>query len=104
MKFRRCFALLPFALSGAAFAQSLPAPAPLPQRATGAPKPAAPAPDPLLLDDPLPTEAPIIIGEPVRRQTAPKPQTAKPSVGETPKRRRKLWRQKPLLRAFRLAV
>ena len=81
MKFRRCFLLLPFALPAQAFAQELPAPAPLPQRSTNAPKPVS---EPLLLENPLPSESPIIIGEPVRRQTAPKPPTRGATTRETP--------------------
>ncbi|HEX9995836.1 MAG TPA: VanW family protein [Abditibacterium sp.] len=46
-----------------ASAQLLPPPAPQPSQ-----KPSRPAPEPPLLEDPLPSEAPIIIGEPVRRQ------------------------------------
>lgn len=69
---------LPLLVSSVASAQMLPAPAPQPVKP--APK-ATPAPDPFVLEDPAPYEAPIVIGEPVRHQSGvatPKP-AAKPA-------------------------
>ncbi|RYG75290.1 hypothetical protein EON80_01115 [bacterium] len=71
---------LPFFLSAAAGAQGLPAPAPQPARSVVK---ATPAPEPFVIEDPEPSEAPIIIGEPVRHQsgvTPPKPTPAAPAA------------------------
>jgi vancomycin resistance protein YoaR len=57
---------IPLFLSVSASAQVLPAPAPQPVKPAAK---ATPTPDPLLIEDPLPSEAPIIIGEPVRHQS-----------------------------------
>ncbi len=67
----------------AGFAQGLPAPAPIPQKPPT--KPAAtvaptPTPTPLILDNPLPSDEPIIIGEPVRNQGGLKP--TKPTLAK----------------------
>lgn len=67
---------LPLLISATAQAQLLPPPAPQPvkptAKATPRPTPAA-ASDPFVLEDPAPTEAPIVIGEPVRHQNGPTP-------------------------------
>jgi hypothetical protein len=71
---------IPLFLSVSASAQVLPAPAPQPVKPAAK---AVPAPDPLLLEDPLPSEAPIVIGEPVRHQSGvsipPKAATVAPT-------------------------
>ncbi|PQV62621.1 VanW like protein [Abditibacterium utsteinense] len=58
--------ILPFLISGVASAQNLPAPAPQPAPSKVK---VAPAPEPFMLDDPQPSDSPIIIGEPVRKQS-----------------------------------
>lgn len=67
---------LPLLLSASAHAQLLPAPAPQPVKPITK---AAPTPDPLVIEDPLPSESPIIIGEPVRHQNG-KPAVKPPAV------------------------
>ncbi len=66
---------LPFLLSGVAGAQNLPAPAPapvVPSAVVPSAAPVKPAPAPVappLLEDPSPSDSPLIIGEPVRKQS-----------------------------------
>jgi vancomycin resistance protein YoaR len=70
----------PLLLSTVAGAQVLPAPAPQPVKPASRNTPVS---EPLVIEDPLPSEAPIIIGEPVRHQSGA---TAKPAPAAAPSR------------------
>ncbi len=63
------------ALTPESRAQNLPAPAPPPSQTQVKP---APAPEPFLLEDPQPNDSPLIIGEPVRRQSGTLPSAPRP--------------------------
>lgn len=77
---------LPFVLAGVARAQNLPAPAPVPAPLKIKPAPEAEAP---LLDNPQTSDEPIIIGEPVRKQSGivpPQPDdAAQPQLAPRPR-------------------
>ena len=64
--------IFPLLLSGAASAQNLPAPAPA-RTPARAPTKVAPDSEPFLLEDPPSSDSPIVIGEPVRKQSGAVP-------------------------------